>query len=200
MRRGFALALTLVLAAALTAPALAAEFTGVPASRPFHDATASCSASGIVGGYNDGTFQPAKTLSKNHFCAMLARAFFPETAVKYDTDQCRALGFFAPSKTPADVPAGFLTNGKPIAEENVTEILDRLKAKYNKRDGGSNDFSRGYAGLGSGSPPAGTASVRLQTGTKPIEMAPVTTPLPAPPQAAAAGRPSSQTKSLVKQM
>lgn len=97
MKRVFTLVLTLALAAALAAPALAAEFTDVPASHTFHDAIAACSASGIVGGYSDGTFRPTNTLSKNHFCAMLARAFFPETIVKYDTDQYRAYGSFAPT-------------------------------------------------------------------------------------------------------
>lgn len=290
MKRVFAFALTLALAAALAAPALAAEFTDVPASHTFHDAIAACSASGIVGGYSDGTFRPANTLSKNHFCAMLARAFYPDRIKEFDTDYYKnTFGPFSPTnmalvyngtvngaldntsfrwyyddssvmdsginrydmaqllsnimkskgvsvsdaeksaaaskisdyssipadyrdavasaaakgliggysdgnfhgdrtmnrgqaavviyrlqalvpaqtpepapdttpdpatpKTPADVPAGFLTNGKPITEENVTEILNQLKAKYNKRDGGNNDFSKGYGGLGSGRSP-----------------------------------------------
>lgn len=287
MKRIFAFVLTLALAAALTvSPALAAEFTDVPASHAFHDAIAACSASGIVGGYSDGTFRPTDTLSKNHFCAMLARAFFPEMVAKYDTDKYRVYGSFAPqcyalfysdvlnyvsfqwcftdsnimssgisrydmaqilanilktkgvsvsdaeksaaaaqiadygaipadyrdavasaaakgliggysdgnfhgdrtmnrgqaavviyrlqayvpaqsspvqtpepapdttpepaaSQTSADVPAGFLTNGKPITEENVTEILDQLKEKYPNKT----DFMKGYGGLGSGRNP-----------------------------------------------
>lgn len=274
MKRVFALALTLALAAALTVPALAAEFTDVPASHAFHDAIAACSAGGIVGGYADGTFRPTDTLSKNHFCAMLARAFFPETIVKYDTDQYKAYGSFAPTSyalahhsvldgtsfhwhftdssvmtvgisrydmaqllsnilkakgvsvsdaeksaaaaqiadygaipadyrdavasaaakgliggysdgnfhgdrtmnrgqaavviyrlqayvpaqsAPAEDPApqltaaeGYLTNGKPITEANVLEILDQLKAQYPT----GTDFAKGYIGLGSGRAPA----------------------------------------------
>lgn len=274
MKRIFAFVLTLALAAALTVPALAAEFTDVPASHAFHDAIAACSASGVVGGYSDGTFRPTDTLSKNHFCAMLARAFFPETIVKYDTDQYKAYGSFAPTSyalahhsvldgtsfhwhftdssvmtvgisrydmaqllsnilkakgvsvsdaeksaaaaqiadygaipadyrdavasaaakgliggysdgnfhgdrtmnrgqaavviyrlqalvpaqsAPAEDPApqltaaeGYLTNGKPITEANVLEILDQLKAQYPT----GTDFAKGYIGLGSGRAPA----------------------------------------------
>lgn len=98
MKRVFAFALTLALAAALTAPALAAEFTDVPASHTFHDAIAACSASGIVGGYSDGTFRPTNTLSKNHFCAMLARAFYPDRIKEFDTDYYKnTFGPFSPT-------------------------------------------------------------------------------------------------------
>lgn len=43
-------------------------------------------------------------------------------------------------KTPADRT---LSNGKAITEENVTEILDQLKAKYPT----GTSFANGYAGL-----------------------------------------------------
>lgn len=46
--------------------ALAAEFTDVSASHTFHDAIAACSASGIVGGYSDGTFRPGNTVTKSN--------------------------------------------------------------------------------------------------------------------------------------
>lgn len=55
----------------------------------------------------------------------------------------------APAKTPADVPAGFLTSGKPITEENVTEILNQLQERYPRKT----DFRKGYGGLGSGRSP-----------------------------------------------
>lgn len=310
MKRFVSLVLALMLCAGFAVPALAAEFTDVPTDHPFYDAIRAATEKGIVGGYPDGTFKPTNTVTKNHFCAMLARAFFPETIVLYDTDQYRALGSFAPTSyalahndilngtsfhwyftdssvmtgginrydmaqlmsnilkdkglmadasqksaaqtriadynaipdqykdavaavyalgiiggfsngtfggsgtmtrgqaavviyrlaqyvgdgsgtepetsvdtdptTGQEDPAGpgssetvpetpatpelpetpvtpadrTLSNGKAITEDNVTEILNQLKAKYNKRDGGNNDFSKGYGGLGSGRTPS----------------------------------------------
>lgn len=284
MKRIFAIVLTLALAAALAAPALAAEFTDVPASHTFHDAIAACSASGIVGGYSDGTFRPGNTVTKSNFTVMLSRAFFAGDIAKRDNAYNREIyGPFGPnylavsyggafegasfyedfvmlrlgimntsinrydmaqlianilkskgiavsdaeksaaaskisdyssipadyrdavasaaakgliggysdgnfhgdrtmnrgqaavviyrlqalvpaqtpepapdttpdpaaSQTSADVPAGFLTNGKPITEENVTEILNQLQERYP----GKTDFRKGYGGLGSGRSP-----------------------------------------------
>ena len=50
-----------------------------------------------------------------------------------------------------ETPAGrTLANGKAITESNVTAILNQLKSRYPN----SSDFSKGYAGLGSGRTPA----------------------------------------------
>lgn len=98
MKRIFAFVLTLALAAALTAPALAAEFTDVPADHYARAAIEECAGKGIVSGYNDGTFRPANTVTKGHFTAMLARAFYAELAARYDTEQCReTYGAFGPT-------------------------------------------------------------------------------------------------------
>lgn len=77
---------------------LVVSFSDVPASHTFYSGITYCAGKGIVGGYPDGTFQPANTVTKNHFCAMLARAFYPDTITKYDTDQYKKnCGTFGPS-------------------------------------------------------------------------------------------------------
>lgn len=90
--------LALTLCASLAVPALAAEFTDVPADHPFYDAIQAATEMGIVSGYPDGTFKPTNAVTKNHFCAMLARAFYADTVAEYDTDYCRtAYGTFGPT-------------------------------------------------------------------------------------------------------
>lgn len=77
---------------------LVVSFSDVPTSHTFYAGITYCASKGIVGGYPDGTFRPANTVTKNHFCAMLARAFYPDTITKYDTDQYKKnCGTFGPS-------------------------------------------------------------------------------------------------------
>ena len=77
---------------------LVVTFSDVPASHTFYAGITYCASKGIVGGYPDGTFRPANTVTKNHFCAMLARAFYPDTITKYDADQYKKnCGTFGPS-------------------------------------------------------------------------------------------------------
>ena len=98
MKKFVSLVLALALCAGLAAPAMAAEFTDVPAGHAFYDAIVDCVEKGVAGGYSDGTFRPANTVTKNHFCAMLARAFYPGEVTKFDTDQYRnAYGTFGPT-------------------------------------------------------------------------------------------------------
>lgn len=77
---------------------LVVSFSDVPTTHTFYSGITYCAGKGIVGGYPDGTFRPANTVTKNHFCAMLARAFYPDTITKYDTDQYKKnCGTFGPS-------------------------------------------------------------------------------------------------------
>ena len=77
---------------------LVVSFSDVPTTHTFYKGITYCASKGIVGGYADGTFRPANTVTKNHFCAMLARAFYPDTITKYDTDQYKKnCGTFGPS-------------------------------------------------------------------------------------------------------
>ena len=78
--------------------ALTISFTDVPTTHTFYKGIIYCAGKGIVNGYADGTFRPANTVTRNHFCAMLARAFYPDQIAKYDKDQYKnAYGTFAPT-------------------------------------------------------------------------------------------------------
>ena len=77
MKKCLSLLLTLALCAALCVPALAAEFSDVPAGHTFHDAIQDCAAKGITSGYADGSFKPAATVTRAQFCVMLVRALYP---------------------------------------------------------------------------------------------------------------------------
>lgn len=77
---------------------LVVTFSDVPASHTFYAGITYCASKGIVGGYPDGTFRPANTVTKNHFCAMLARAFYPDQVEKYSTDYYKnTFGTFGPT-------------------------------------------------------------------------------------------------------
>lgn len=77
---------------------LVVSFSDVPTSHTFYSGITYCAGKGIVGGYPDGTFRPANTVTKNHFCAMLARAFYPDQVEKYSTDYYKnTFGTFGPT-------------------------------------------------------------------------------------------------------
>ena len=95
-KRLVSLFLALALCLGLCVPALA--FTDVPGDHYAYAAIMDCSEKGIVGGYSDGSFQPSKTVAKSHFVAMLARAFYADQIVKYDTDYYKkTFGTFGPT-------------------------------------------------------------------------------------------------------
>lgn len=74
---------------------LTISFTDVPTSHTFYRGIIYCASKGIVNGYDDGTFRPATTVAKNHFSAMLARAFYPDDVAKYNTESYKkAYGTF----------------------------------------------------------------------------------------------------------
>ena len=73
-------------------------FSDVPEDHTFYKGIMYCAGKGIVNGYADGTFQPAKTVAKSHFCAMLARGFYADQIAKYDTDYVKKeCGTFGPT-------------------------------------------------------------------------------------------------------
>lgn len=74
---------------------LTISFSDVPTSHTFYKGIIYCAGKGIVNGYPDGTFRPATTVAKNHFSAMLARAFYAGDVAKYDTESYKkAYGTF----------------------------------------------------------------------------------------------------------
>lgn len=77
---------------------LVVTFNDVPASHTFYKGITYCAGKGIVGGYTDGTFRPANTVTKSHFGAMLSRAFYPDQIEKYSTDWYKQeYGTFGPT-------------------------------------------------------------------------------------------------------
>ena len=83
MKRILSLVLALFLCASLAVPALAADFSDVPAGHTFYGGILYCAENGIAGGYTDGTFQPSKTVTRSNFTVMLSRAFFAADIEKY---------------------------------------------------------------------------------------------------------------------
>lgn len=86
MKKILSLVLALVLCTGLAVPALAAEFSDVPPDHAFYDAIMDCAGKGIVGGYSDGTFKPANTVTKSNFAVLLSRAFYAGDIAKYNDD------------------------------------------------------------------------------------------------------------------
>ena len=51
------------------------NFKDVPTSSPYYGAIAALQAKGIIGGYSDGTFKPAASLTRSQFAKMLTLGF-----------------------------------------------------------------------------------------------------------------------------
>lgn len=77
---------------------LTISFTDVSSSHTFYRGIIYCAGKGIVNGYPDNTFRPGNTVTKNHFCAMLARGFYADQVEKYNTDYYKnTFGTFGPT-------------------------------------------------------------------------------------------------------
>ena len=82
-KRFTAFALAAALCLGLAVPASAAGFSDVPASHWAYEQINRAVADGIVGGYQDGSFQPSRPVSYGAFSLMLARAFYPGELAAY---------------------------------------------------------------------------------------------------------------------
>lgn len=129
MKKLLSLLLTLALCAGLAIPALAAEFTDVPASHTFHDAIMDCSAKGIASGYADGSFRPAASVTRAQFCVMLSRAFYPDAVRENSTEANKALGWFVPN-TEALAQAGVLKNTLFASKYQDAGAMDQPIIRY----------------------------------------------------------------------
>lgn len=77
---------------------LTISFSDVSSSHTFYRGIIYCAGKGIVNGYPDNTFRPGNTVTKNHFCAMLARGFYSDQIEKFNTDYYKkAGGTFGPT-------------------------------------------------------------------------------------------------------
>ena len=128
------------------------DYSSIPSQ--YRDAVANVYALGIIGGYSDGTFGGEVTMNRGQAAVVIYRmtqavpveAPAPETPADPEPE--------TPStpttpETPSTPAAGTLTNGKPITEANVTEILNQLKSQHPA----GTSFVNGYAGLNSGRGP-----------------------------------------------
>ncbi len=86
MKKLASLLLALALCAGLAVPALAADFSDVPAGHPFYQGIMDCANTGVTSGYADGTFKPGNSVTKAQFCVMLSRAFCADKIQEYNTD------------------------------------------------------------------------------------------------------------------
>ena len=73
------------------------SFSDVSSTHTFHDAIIWCANQSIVGGYTDGTFKPANTVSRSNFVVMLSRAFYADTVAEYNTETYLKYGAFVPN-------------------------------------------------------------------------------------------------------
>lgn len=78
--------LALTLCASLAVPALAAEFTDVPADHWAYSAIQTAAEKGITSGYSDGTFKPSAPVTNIQFVVMLSRAFYAEDVAQWAAD------------------------------------------------------------------------------------------------------------------
>ena len=116
------------------------DYSSIPGQ--YRDAVANVYALGVIGGYSDGSFNGGGVMNRGQAAAVIYRmtqavpveAPAPETPAVPAPETPEAP---AP-ETPSTSAAGTLTNGKPITVENVTELMNELRAQYpNKTDAGT---------------------------------------------------------------
>lgn len=115
------------------------DYSSIPGQ--YRDAVANVYALGVIGGYSDGSFNGGGIMNRGQAAAVIYRmtqavpveAPAPETPAVPAPETPEAP---AP-ETPSTSAAGTLTNGKPITVENVTELMNELRAQYpSKTDAG----------------------------------------------------------------
>jgi len=115
------------------------DYSSIPGQ--YRDAVANVYALGVIGGYSDGSFNGGGVMNRGQAAAVIYRmtqavpveAPAPETPAVPAPETPEAP---AP-ETPSTSAAGTLTNGKPITVENVTELMNELRAQYpSKTDAG----------------------------------------------------------------
>lgn len=119
------------------------DYNNIPSQ--YRDAVANVYALGIITGYSDGSFSGEVTMNRGQAAVVIYRMMQysgnsggnitnpdPETPAEPET----------PS-TPSNPAAGTLTNGKPVTEANILELLSELQAKYPEHTSFVNGYSAG---------------------------------------------------------
>lgn len=133
MKKIVSLLLALALCAGLGVPALAAGFSDVPAGHTFYNAIMDCADKGIVGGYSDGTFRPAGTVTKSNFAVMLSRAFYANDIARHNGSYNLATyGPFAGNYLAAYYNGAF--EGASFWSDFVMLRLDTMSTEINRYD------------------------------------------------------------------
>ena len=115
------------------------DYSSIPGQ--YRDAVANVYALGVIGGYSDGSFNGGGVMNRGQAAAVIYRM---TQAVPVEVPAPETPAVPAPEtpeapapETPSTSAAGTLTNGKPITVENVTELMNELRAQYpNKTDAG----------------------------------------------------------------
>ena len=111
------------------------DFLSVPAH--YTNAVATCYAMGVLNGQNDGTFGGSNLMNRAQGCVVVYRLTQKledgDTGLEpaEPTEPEKPVEPENPGTTsPTGASNGTLTNGKPITEENVIELLAELEEKY----------------------------------------------------------------------
>ena len=108
------------------------DYSSIPGQ--YRDAVANVYALGVIGGYSDGSFNGGGVMNRGQAAAVIYRM---TQAVPVEVPAPETPAVPAPEtpeapapETPSTSAAGTLTNGKPITVENVTELMNELRAQY----------------------------------------------------------------------
>ncbi|WP_297300967.1 S-layer homology domain-containing protein [uncultured Oscillibacter sp.] len=121
------------------------DYNNIPSQ--YRDAVANVYALGIITGYSDGSFSGEVTMNRGQAAVVIYRMMQysgnsggnitnpdPETPAEPET----------PSKpSQPDQTGKTLTNGKPVTEANILELLSELQAKYPEHTSFVNGYSAG---------------------------------------------------------
>ncbi len=121
------------------------SFSDVSSTHTFHDAIIWCANQSIVGGYTDGSFKPANTVSRSNFVVMLSRAFYANDIKKYTNDFTLSFGSFYPNylalknngiwenvsfNTGSIYDSGFATSmNKGISRYDMAQLMTNIMTK-----------------------------------------------------------------------
>ena len=121
------------------------SFSDVSSTHTFHDAIIWCANQSIVGGYTDGSFKPANTVSRSNFVVMLSRAFYASDIKKYTNDFTLSYGAFYPNylalknngiwenvsfNTGSIYDSGFATSmNKGISRYDMAQLMTNIMTK-----------------------------------------------------------------------